>query len=264
MKKIKILGFASVTLLTLLGMFWFDFASASSEVEIRVSVSRKEFQLGEIVPVDIAVKNVGRSNMQVSGPCIKVATKTSSVYSSYLPPRTLFMLDGIDIPLILSPGEQKTTQQSVLWNDKPQVSHLNEDAARSEKENKILSDYAFPKSGDYLIRGCTALLINGKWKVVDSEPIEITVNDPEGEDLEVWNMLKRNGNIAYFMQVGDVPRKIQYNSEERESLLREIDRLVADHPQSAYSVVLRQRLKTFRTFQQKRLDPKSLKQSEPL
>jgi hypothetical protein len=253
MKNIKIVCISAVVLLALLGIFQIKFVSASSEVEITVTVPKTEFRLGEIIPVDIGVKNTTNVPLQASvNPCIKVTSKKDNAYKSYASPRNSFTIDGYDAPLILRPQEQKWMRESVFWNDKPQVSHLNKDAAKPEIENRILSDYVFTEAGVYLIKGCTALLINGKWKVVDSSPIEITITDPAADDLEVWNLLKRNGNIGYFLQVGDVPRTFQYKTEERESLLKEIDSILKEYPNNFYSTSLRQSLEKFRASEAKR------------
>lgn len=266
MKNIKIVCISAVVLLALLGIFQIKFVSASSEVEITVTVPKNEFRLGEIVPVDIGVKNTTNVPLQASvSPCIKVTSKKDNAYKSYSPPRNSFAVDGYDAPLILRPQQKVLTQESIFWNYKPQVSHLNKDAARPETENRILSDYVFSESGTYLIKGCTAFLSNEKWKVVDSDPIEITITEPTADDLQVWNLLKRNGNIGYFLQAGDIPRTFQYKTEEREVLLKEIDSLLKEYPNSFYAASLRQSLDKFRASEAKRQEflEKMQKQKSP-
>ena len=252
MKNIKIVCISAVVLLALLGNFLINFASASNEVEIKVTVPRTEFLLGEIVPVDIGVKNITNVPLQTSlSPGIKVTSKKDNVYKSYAPPRNSFTIDGYDAPLILRPQEQKWTRQSVFWNYKPQVSHLNKDAAKPEIENRILSDYVFTEGGVYLIKGCTALLINGKWKVVDSDPIEITITEPVGDDLEVWNKIKDNGEFAHFLQEGDMTRGY-HKPEERAKLQQAVEEILGDHPNSFYAQSLSQSLARFKAIEAKR------------
>lgn len=253
MKNVKIVGLSAVVLLTLFGIFQIRFVSASSDVEITVTVPKTEFRLGEIVPVDIGVRNTTNTPLQASvSPCIKVTSKKDNAYKSYAPPRNSFTVDGYDAPLVLRPQETKWTRESIFWNYKPQVSHLNEDAAKPEIKDRILSDYVFSESGEYLIKGCTAIISNEKWKVVDSEPIEITITNPSADDLEVWDLLKRNGNIGYFLQTGDVPRAFQYKTEESEALLREIDSILKKYPNNLYTTTLRQSLDTFRANEARR------------
>lgn len=230
-----------------------EIAKSISEVEVTVTISKGEFRLGEMVPVDIGVENTTSAPVEVGrNPCIKVTSKKDNAYKLYAPPRDLFTLDGLEIPLTLKPKEMHLAHESILWNHAPQVSHLNEDAASSEIKDRILSEYVFTESGEYLMKGCMAVHSNKSWKVVDSDPIEVTITDPVDEDLEAWKLLRQNAHIGYFMQVGDVPITFLYKTEERESLLMEINSILEKYPNSLYSSQLRQSLDKFRAKETQR------------
>jgi hypothetical protein len=38
---------------------------------------------------------------------------------------------------------------------------------------------------------------------IESEPIEILIEDPQGVDLEVWSTIKTKGAFAFFLQTGE-------------------------------------------------------------
>jgi hypothetical protein len=266
MKNGKIVCFLTIILVALFVFVQSKFVSASNDIAITVSVPKNEFRLGEIVRVDIGVKNTSNIPLQVSAnPCIKVTAKKDNAYLLYAPPGSGFTIDGVEAPIILKPQQELLNQESVFWNFKPEVNHLNKDAAKPESENRILSDYAFSESGVYLIKGCTAFVSNEKWQAVDSDSVEITITDSvAADDLEAWNLLKQNGNMGYLLQVGDIPTAIQYKSEEREALLKEVDSLLNEYPNSFYAVSLRQSLDKFRAKEAKRRDAtRSLKVQEP-
>jgi len=75
-------------------------------------------------------------------------------------------------------------------------------------------------------------------KFVDSEPIAITVEEPIGEDLEVWNRIKNDGKFAFFIQVEDILQK---------------------YPRSIYAAPLRRSLEKFESRKTFRRPPDATK-----
>ena len=86
----------------------------------------------------------------------------------------------------LQPGQSFKSQAAVLWNSKPDISHLRPDVAKG----KIMTDYAFPKAGVYLVKAIASIPDANSDAIlakIESEPIQIVVNEPVGDDLKVWN-----------------------------------------------------------------------------
>lgn len=113
--------------------------------------------------------------------------------------------------------------------------------------------FRLTKPGDYFIRARYSVWLNGKQepKNITSERIKITVDEPIGEDLEVWNKIRVNGNFAYFICEADV-RIPGYKSEERTKFLQEVEQILTDYPNSFYSQSLRQSLDKFRASEAKK------------
>jgi len=147
----------------------------------------------------------------------------------------------------LQPEQSFKSQATILWNNKPETSHLNPDAAKRAAEGRIMADYAFPTAGVYLIK---AVLWFPEIKLkVESKPIQIVVNEPVGDELEVWNKIKDNGKIAYFIQKGDFPTA---KDEERGKLLKEVEQIVQIYPNSFLVSQINQSLEKFRVNEERR------------
>jgi len=121
----------------------------------------------------------------------------------------------------------------MLWNAKPQI--LRRD------EGLILTDYAFPKSGIYLIKASLMIPpgahdVDLSPKIIESAAVQIVVEEPVGDDLKVWNKVKDRREVAYFMQSGRINA---HEATERERLANEIGRIVGDHPTGVLSEQLR-------------------------
>ncbi|MGI8788055.1 MAG: hypothetical protein ACR2HG_09875 [Pyrinomonadaceae bacterium] len=147
----------------------------------------------------------------------------------------------------LQPGQSFKSQADILYNSKPDISRLNVDTIKDSPEGAILSDYAFPEAGVYLVK---AVLSFSDIKLkVESEPIQIVVNKPIGEDLKVWNQIKDNGDIAYFMQKGATRT---YQDAKAEKLLKEIEQITQQSPNSFLAGQMKQKLEKFRTDEETR------------
>jgi hypothetical protein len=144
----------------------------------------------------------------------------------------------------LQPGQSFISQAEVLWNSKPQIPR--------KAKSKILTDYAFPQAGIYLIKAVVSLPVKSdsdKLTKIESEPIQITINEPVGDDLEVWNLIKDKGDIAYFLQQGGTPT---FQDEKAEKLLKEVERISQKYPNSVLANKLRSTLEKFRIDEEKR------------
>ena len=229
---------------------------ASNEVDVNLNISKDVVQLGETLSIETRItKNAsvpiyleGDSNYAVA---IKIAFKEDKDYKLYVPKGPLISLDGVYMPIQINPKETLDNQITVLWNNKPKVSHLNADAAKPYVEGRILTDYAFPEAGTYYIKAVTTVLKDKKPVSVESEPIKIIVEEPQGEDLEVWKKIKDNGEFAYFIQEGEITRGY-HKPEEQAKFQQEVDDIVNHYPNSFLSGQIKQSLVKFQAQEAKK------------
>lgn len=81
-----------------------------------------------------------------------------------------------------------------------------------------------------------------------SEPVEVNLFEPSGEDLIVWNKIKSNGNFAYFILRGS-PAIPMNKVAERERFIKEVNQIITDHPTSLYTAMLMTNLEKYRLYE---------------
>lgn len=252
-----------VSSLLILGSLFFGFgigearmkASHSAhqidQLQVKLKTSKEAYVQGEIVPLSIEVANTSSSDVFLKGAdaesgYVKIyVADNNSKFSQY---RHSDWGRGKTKGLTIKAGQTIDSHATLLWNFKPKVSHLNENAARIASEGLILTDYAFDKPGTYFIKA--VLIIPGETQTrVESQPIQIVIEAPTGEDLKVWDRIKDNGEIAYFIQEGAARSA---KPEEKEPIVKQVEQLVADHPNSFLTSQIKQSLDKFRASEARR------------
>lgn len=139
---------------------------------------------------------------------------------------------------IVQPGQSYKSQATVMWNSKPQIP--------PSVDGNILTDYAFPEPGVYLVKAVLSIPSNTSETLtkIESKPIQITINKPVGEDSEVWNKIKDNGDIANFMHRGSF---FGADSEENLKIFKEMETIVENYPNSLLANQLKPHLEKFHT-----------------
>jgi hypothetical protein len=227
-------------------------AAAASEINLNLNISKRTAYLGEMISLETEITNnasvpiylEGDSNYAVA---IKIAFKEDKEYKLYAPEGPLVSLDGVYIPMKINPQEVFRNQKTLLWNFKPEVSHLNEDVAKSETEGRIMSDYVFLNPGTYYVKAEVVVLKNEKPVRVESAPVKIRIKEPKGENLIVWNKIKENGEFAHLLQESRMTRGY-HAPEEIEKFLSEVEQIISDHPKCLYAEPFRQSLAKFKAF----------------
>lgn len=246
-------------LLALLGLSFYFFSAYAQSISVDLSNSLKVnikspksvYILGEVIPINVELRNEGSSDISLNGTdaqsgYLKVLISnspndfkeyTNAAWGNKKQPRKT-----------LRAGQRVQSQATVLVNVVPEVSHLNEDAAKRESKGKIMTGYAFPKAGVYFIK--TVLHIPGENPIIlESDSIQIMVNEPVGEDLEVWNKIKDRADIAYFLQES---QSIAHNYEEREKFAQEVEQIAKKHPTGTLASQINRSLEKFRASELKR------------
>lgn len=218
------------------------------QLKLEVHAESNSYLPGEPVNLKFRIVNEGDDEVEVS-PGLDVMTGYLQVfiadgegeYRQYIGPRWGLKDIAFGRRTRLKKNEFIETEASVLWNHVAPTSHLNERAAARAAEGKITSVYALPREGSYSVKAVLWEPESGQR--IEAKPIRISIEEPEGEDLQIWGGLKNSGAYALFMQTGDVDKHPE--SEAARELVREMERLVESHPNSRYAAHIRRGLEKY-------------------
>jgi hypothetical protein len=221
--------------------------SEKNYIEVAITSLNETYSLGEVVPVHLVIKNIDSKEVTVYGDLdfaklyISQDGKTYKECTNSARKRP----DENRSPIKLSPNASILNNETILWNsDKQNVEY-------SWKERRVLTDYVFPMAGDYYIKAKYGIYVSSKPIFLESKPIKITVTEPKGEDLEVWNKIKDNGDFAYFIQYGDLLKPYD-KTEQQAKFQTEVEQILTDYPNSFYATPLQQSLDKFRANEVRR------------
>lgn len=256
MKK-KNLSVVSVLLVNLaLAFTWaaigFTQGTEKSGLSLRGKSNQETYILGEPVTVEFAFVNEGRSTIKVSafgvetgGLKVFIASERDREYKEYFGSGWGRKRGNY---AILEPRRSLTlTPATILWNGKPNVSHLNEDAAKLTLAGKLTTEYAFDEAGTYFIKGVS--YFGGDGSPIESEPVRIQVREPDAANSEVWKKIKGNREIAFLMQKGSFDASDELRKQE---VIATVDQIVLNYPVSVYSSYLRPNLEKFKIDEARR------------
>jgi len=259
-KNVHILVVATLLLGSLLtAIFASNNLEQSKRVTFTVKSDKNNISLGEVVSLEFEFFNEEENNVQIPGGGVMAGNIEVFVAKKGEGFRKYFRSDWgrkNENIVTLAPNQKHKiddTDATILWNGKPSYSHLNPDAAKraDAQDKRILTDYAFPSTGTYFVKAVTCLIdgSNGCSIPVESEPIQVVVNEPVGDDLEVWNQIKGNREIALLMQKGGFSTG---KEAEKEKLTKQVEQIIVRYPNSIYSSHLKPNLEKFRARETKR------------
>lgn len=234
----KFLGSSKITLSILIVLLTATFSLLSfptSEVKLTLVSDEEEYQLGEAVKLNLILKNTGTNELTILD-SFGIATGTLNVfisrngknYSRY-EHSGWGLLDIVNVKTIVGPGNDIRTNAELLWT-----------GAGSH------SEFLFSESGNYYLKATYNAVLEGPQTSIsiESEPILVAVREPKDEDLLVWNRMKMKGDLAYFIQEGDV-RVPGYKTQERDAFLAEVKDILSNFPNSSYAGPLNRSLEKF-------------------
>lgn len=246
----------SVFVAFLLSISWSILAFTNNKTEtqglsFKGKANKEIFTLGEPVKVVFEFFNEGESPVIISSGGVEVGNLKVFIANKDGEYREYFgsgwgRKRGYKTTLE-SKQSFKYPEAAILWNGKPNVSHLNEDAAKRALAGKITTEYALPETGIYFIKGLSYFGENST--PIESEPIKIVINEPVGDDLKVWNQIKGNREIALLMQKGGFSTS---KDAEKENLTKQVEQILVQYPNSIYSGYLKTNLEKFRARETKR------------
>jgi hypothetical protein len=217
-------------------------SSSESDAGIQLNISSKDsYLLGETVFFDFEVKNNSSADIRVKGLDLDSRYITlyisfeGKTYKQYKHSRIKDQKGGL-----FKAGQIKKSRSGVLWNLSPVETSAN---WKEKAETEILTYYAFPQPGIYFVKAVLQIPSNENPIKIESKPIQIIINEPTGEDLNVWNLIKDRSDIGYFIQEGE-PRA--YKEDEKQKLIQEVEKIIKDYPNSLLTNQIKQSLEKFR------------------
>ncbi len=219
--------------------------------ELTVSTQKQEFLLGEPIELDVFFKRKGKFDLRIidlsvadAGMKLYIAGDDNEfkrykfLWPHYSSGRRKAMPDG-----------SIHSSHIIFFDSKQDTTNLSDRAIKHITEGRILTDYAFPKPGTYRLKASVAFDVMDNSSVirddspkivfptgmVESKEITIKINQPEGDDLKVWKIIESDLRIGHFMTAGSAPNR---NPSIGESLMSEIDKIVADYPDSYLAGIL--------------------------
>jgi hypothetical protein len=219
--------------------------TANAELSFKGNVNKETLNLGEPITVEFEFTNTGENPVMIGAEGVEVGSLKIFIadkggeYKRYT--------SGAwgrerGRKITLEPNQSlKYKGAVILWNGKPNVSHLNEDAAKLVLAGKITTEYALPEPGVYFIKGLSYFGENAT--PIESEPIKVVIKEPVGDDLEVWNQIKGNKEIAFLMQHGGFDTG---KDARKEQLMTKVEQIIVQYPNSIYSGYLKPNLEKYK------------------
>ena len=220
---------------------------SQDELKLILEASKETYKLGEKLDFSFALSNIGEKDFQLwdvfsTGPGhLNLQCSTNGKDFSGCSDPSWGTSDFIVCePTRIKPGETISTSTSILWNWKSQD----------------IPTYRFLKSGTYYVKAVYIVSFQGKDGRIEkyelrSEPIKIDIEEPPGEDLEVWNKIKDDGNFAYLTQWNEI-RIPSYKTQERAKFIQKVKEIINAHPHSFYARSLHANLEKFNVAEEKR------------
>ena len=231
--------------------------SLNQKLKLSTKTPKNNYVVGEKVPLSFEVTNISDTDVNVLDTLL-------GINAGYLTLR--ISRDGVNFEKydagwgtleivssskkLLKPNENIETSASVFWNSKPMISKdLSADYAKKAVEGRILTDYAFPKAGNYFVKAAYSVFLVGQDDPItlESAPVQVSIEEPVGGDLMAWKKIKDRGDIGYFIQQGDFRSS---KSEEREKIRSEVENIINDYPGTVISNQLKQSLEKLKKSEQ--------------
>lgn len=219
-------------------------------LSFKAKSNKTNFVLGEAVKIDFAFLNQRETSVLVPNQGVETGGLKILISDNNTDYKEYFGYGWgrkRGKAIALASGQIQNYEVTILWNGKPNVSHLNEEAGNQVLKGKITTEYALPKPGVYFIKGLSYVGENAT--PIESESVQITIGEPVGDDLVVWNQIKGNREIALLMQVGEFDTG---KDEEKAKLVRQVEQILEQYPNSVYSSYLKKNLEKFKLSEEKR------------
>lgn len=203
---------------------------AETGLILKVSFPKDSYILGEPITAHLELKNNGSNSVVIldnfsveTGHILLKGIRSDGVTFGFGNP-LWGVKDWIGKSTVMPFGSIKTTA-GILWY----------------ADEKMNAAFRLKEKGEYtIVAEYSVYYDNGDLDPVriQSAPVRINIEDPLGEDLEVWNRIKGDGNFAFFLQEGDLPGK-RSAPEQLEIFSRTVEDILNKYPTSLYAPYIR-------------------------
>lgn len=204
---------------------------------LEVRVDKERYVLGEAVALTFRLINRSTSTVTLaSAPDVKngrlgvLIAYEGGDFKGYLGPGWGIRDAVSREPFRLLPGGSFETQATILFNHVMPTGHLSPLYAKQINQDRISDEYALSAWGTYRIKAVVSNSRDGSQ--LESQPLTLLVDEPYGADLEVWNVLKTDGDYGYFLQTGGPRRPLA--AAKTEQILRTLQSLSELWPTSRH------------------------------
>ncbi|MFN2455862.1 MAG: hypothetical protein ABR577_16760 [Pyrinomonadaceae bacterium] len=253
--KIKSICYAaSLVLAATLSFAFFagkPIGAAAFEVKplaIEVRSDKKSYVPGEPVALKFKVINKSNTPISVEGADVQhgylkvLIAYQGEDFKEYLGPQWGLQDDVDGGVMTVEPQGSFETEATVLYNHRLESCHLSEIYVKQNTSKRVETEYALNRPGEYRIK--TSLYTAEAEREIESEPISISVEEPKGDDLEVWNRIKGDAAYGYFIQTGDL--MAHPNSAKAKRVVGTLEEIVNMYPSSRYAEHIRDSLARFK------------------
>lgn len=223
--------------------FSYTQSSLTQKLKLTVSSSKNKYKLGEIVDLSFNLRNEGNETISFSD---VFGTGTGFLHLK-------ISQDGINFRDFSHPRWGKVDVGGAKTLLRSEESAKASTTLLWEWAKQDVPSFTFFNPGIYYVKANYRLSIDNAEESVllESQPLEITIEEPTGEDLQIWNIIKGDGEFAYFIQENDF-RIPKYKTEERAKFQNKVEQIIRQYPNSFYTHSLQQCLDKFKANEAKR------------
>jgi hypothetical protein len=182
-----------------------DPSKSITDLVLEVSTAKTGYQLGEVVNVQFQLRNPTTVAKSVRPPNVLLGnlrfwvSQDGHQYREYRGPNW-GMLDARPHNIEIKSGDQFRTEATVFFNRTQPSAHLNPMYAEQIQKVRIGTDYAFVEPGGYWLKA--SYQFNDS--MIESIPSKIQISQPTGADASLWNEMKHERALGYYLHTGDV------------------------------------------------------------
>lgn len=221
----------------------------SDGLALTLQSSKPSYVLGELVNLKVKVTNQTSQAVPLAGTtdvwtgAVKVFIASGEGdFKEYLGPGWGLKCVVSTAQVEISPGGNFETAATVLYNHRMETGHLSKMYASQISRKHLGTDYAFAGPGAYRLKA----VLQTEGGTLESGVLEIDIREPQGVDRSIWEVLREDPGLGYFVQSGgpmgppETPR-----SQQLEATL---ERLIGSFPEGRQVEGIRAGLAKYRAL----------------
>lgn len=200
-------------------------------IELQLQSTRGNYALGEIVELELVVRDLGPGATPVQPPnpyfgnVQLFISSDGAHYREYTGPQW-GSVHARQQARTLAPGEELRLAIPVLYNHRMPVEDLRPMYADAIRQRNLDPGFAFMEPGRYWAK----VAIRSLGQRFESVPLQLDLQAPVGADAGVWQRVKHDPSMAYFLHTGQI--KFRPGSARERQFISAVKSLSEADPQS--------------------------------